>query len=151
MIGSLRRQLNLLVDGSNLDSGVLVSPGLPDAFTGDRAVIERVFDNLITNAVKYTHAGRVDVQFAARDGFFVIEVSDTGPGLGASDTPPSARAGKSYGLGLSIVTRLLAKVGGHLGARSRAGIGSTFTAVFPLEPRPAIPIDRVLRPAVDPR
>jgi signal transduction histidine kinase len=110
--------------------------------------LERIFANLIGNALKYSDpSSQVRVTAWRAGSQYGISVSDRGPGIAADDLPRvferfyrgrSAR-GEGLGLGLHIV-RLLARAhGGDVTAQSQVGVGSTFTVTLPAAPRLAGP------------
>ena len=106
--------------------------------------LDRVFDNLIGNAVKYTpEGGRVSVHLSKQVASAVITVADTGIGIPEKDLPhlweeffraSNARRSRipGTGLGLSIVRRLVEYYGGLIGVQSVEGQGTTFTVTLPL-------------------
>ncbi len=110
--------------------------------------MQEVFDNLISNAVKYSPQGKnvfVESEFT-HDGFFKIKVRDEGPGLTDKDKEKvfgkfqklSARptAGESSsGFGLSIVKKLVELHNGRIGVESIYGQGATFFVELPTETR----------------
>jgi signal transduction histidine kinase len=118
-----------------------------EAFT-DPVRLGRLLANLLTNAIRYTNAGRV--QFAAswraaepdRTGDLVIRVSDTGTGISAEDQesifhPFERGKGASQadssgsGVGLSVVDRLVEELGLTLDVFSEYGQGSRFDVLLP--------------------
>jgi signal transduction histidine kinase len=121
-----------------------VPAGLPDPMA-DRARLVQVFNNLVSNAMKFTPAGgqvRIDVQ--ERAGQIIVEVSDTGPGISEEDqarlfqrffrTDASRQQGISgTGLGLSIVKAIIEQHGGEVYCRSTLGEGTTFSFTLPLK------------------
>jgi signal transduction histidine kinase len=103
--------------------------------------LDRVVDNLLTNAAKYTERGAVVVELDGAPGFLVLKVSDTGCGIEAEamgrifqpgGSPVDARRGDSFGVGLSVVIRLLEQIGGRLEVMSKPGEGTTFWIFLPL-------------------
>lgn len=105
----------------------------------DGAVLSRVLDNLVGNAVKYG-ARRVTVTVSASEGLAVIEIADDGPGL-----PPEraadpflrfgSRSGGSKGgagLGLAFVAAAIARHLGTITCRSEPGKGTCFRIELPL-------------------
>lgn len=107
--------------------------------TGDGGELEIVFNNLLTNAVKYNReGGRVTATLAQRaDGFLEIAVADTGIGMATEDVSrlfgefvriktAQTREIPGSGLGLSILKRLAALYGGEVTVDSELGVGTTF-------------------------
>lgn len=136
----LRARLSALVLGRNIRIGVLPTREAPTKIETDPLIFDRVIDNLLTNAGKYTERGSILVEVGGTPGFLTIKVSDTGRGIDAEKislifepggSEVSSRAPNSYGLGLSVVVRLLAQIGGRLEVMSRPGQGTTFWAHFP--------------------
>ncbi|MBL8096470.1 MAG: PAS domain-containing protein [Anaerolineales bacterium] len=111
---------------------------------GDEEWLGSAADNLIENAVKYTQAGgQVRVITRELGGEVICEVSDTGPGIPASDQErlfePFYRVENAYtrritgtGLGLAIVRAVIERHGGRLWVSSEPGLGSTFGVALPL-------------------
>ena len=110
---------------------------------GTEEGLDRVFVNLVGNAVKYTPSGgSVTVSMRRVREAVEVEVADTGIGIPEEALPhlfeefyrgPNAKALNEVGtgLGLAIVKDLVAQYCGHIEVESREGQGATFTAVFP--------------------
>lgn len=127
-----------------------VEPQLPEYAVLDDLRLRQVLMNLISNAVKFTAHGRVDIHlgqrtFAQGQVQLAISVSDTGEGIDATTLarlfkpfvqadPGIARRHGGTGLGLAISRRLVELMDGQLTARSRPGLGSTFEVLLPLQP-----------------
>jgi signal transduction histidine kinase len=105
--------------------------------------LDRIFVNLVGNAVKYTpEGGTVTVSVHERDLQVGIEVKDTGIGIPADALPklfsefyraPNAKAFETgTGLGLVIVKELVESFGGRISVESTEGKGTTFIVYFPL-------------------
>ncbi len=120
------------------DAGVALSfdvpSGLPEVWV-DPARIAHVFENLLSNSLKYTSPGG-DVTFSAREEGEAVRfaVGDTGTGIPQRFLPhifepffrvPGQERATGVGLGLAIVRDIVAAHGGTVGAESREGIGST--------------------------
>jgi len=109
---------------------------------GDRAELDRILNNLVGNAVKYTQAGSVEVRAERTDGWIRITVADTGIGIPADALPrlfqEFFRAGNAKasgetgtGLGLAIVKDLVERYGGQIDVESVEGQGTTFVVLLP--------------------
>jgi two-component sensor histidine kinase len=83
-------------------------------------------NELVTNAVKHG-AGRIDVTFASADpDHFLLRIADEGPGL-----PAGFDAAESRGLGMKVITSLVAVLKGRWNADGKAGTGAVFSITFP--------------------
>ncbi|HEY8062159.1 MAG TPA: ATP-binding protein [Gemmatimonadales bacterium] len=121
---------------------------------GDPDLLRQLVMILVDNALKFTPSGgRVDVAIGVRGGAAVVTVTDTGPGIAASELPhifqrfyrsdrartregqESAAAGGA-GLGLSIAQWIAEAHQALLSVQSRPGAGTTFTVRFPVLPVP---------------
>ncbi len=121
----------------------LEGPGDALEATGDPTHVETILTNLISNAIAATgRGGTVRVETARGPGEAGLRVSDTGRGIPAEHLPfifdrlyrvqpARERGGGGSGLGLSIVRRLSALLGGRVSVESRVGEGSTFTLWLP--------------------
>ena len=111
---------------------------------GTEEGLDRIFVNLVGNAVKYTPPGGNVVVALSRVGDEIeVQVTDTGIGIPKEALPhlfeefyraPNARALNEVGtgLGLTIVKDLVDKYGGRIEVKSQIGQGSAFTVTFPL-------------------
>lgn len=137
----------LRAQNKGLELKVVTDPLTPDNLNGDRFHIYQVISNLLTNAVKYTSAGKVEllVRYEKKDEEnieLIVAVKDTGMGIAKEDIDKlfknfqrldqrKNRTIEGTGLGLAIVARLLEQMGGSINVESELGSGSTFTAVIP--------------------
>lgn len=118
---------------------------VPQVVVCDERKVQRVMENLLGNAVRYTDQGRIMVE-VERDGEqrLVIRVKDTGIGIAeekldhvfekfaqADDSPQRPKDGA--GLGLTIAQRLVSLMGGQLVLQSKQHQGSTFSFTLPLQ------------------
>jgi two-component system, NtrC family, sensor histidine kinase KinB len=104
----------------------------------DRRALRTIFDNLLSNAMRYTPAGGEVTLGAAEQGRFIqFTVRDTGKGIAAErlgkifDRFSSFSDGGS-GLGLALVRRLVESLGGQISVESRLGHGTTFRFTLPV-------------------
>ncbi len=130
----------------------------------DRVLLERILDNLVANALRYTRQGGVLLGCRRRNGQLRVEVWDTGIGIAPDQhdavfaeffqvAPAGTLGGEGLGLGLAIVSRLGQLLGHPVGVVSRPGRGSCFSITLPevVPPQPlaaAAPPTEILR--VDP-
>ncbi|WP_299965979.1 PAS-domain containing protein [uncultured Roseobacter sp.] len=108
----------------------------------DPAYLRRILQNLLSNALRYTDAGRVLLGVRRSGGTARIEVWDTGCGIAQQDQKqifqefsrlaPQASDG-GLGLGLAIVERACKGLGHDLGLWSEPGKGSCFTLAVPID------------------
>jgi len=126
-------------------------PGVDLPFVeADIGMVERVLENLLENALRYTpERGRVTVRTIPDGPNLHIEIEDTGSGIAPADLPrifdrfyragaDGSMAGGS-GLGLAISKRILELHGCPIEARSTLGRGTTFAFGLPVVPMPTAP------------
>jgi signal transduction histidine kinase len=116
--------------------------GVPD-LQSDRKKVKQILLNLLSNALKFTPKGSVDIHVGFDDSRVWTSVTDTGIGISEenqkrifeefaqADSSYARRAGGT-GLGLSICRRLASILGGEITLVSQQGAGSTFTLLLPL-------------------
>jgi len=126
-----------------------VTAGAGPAVRGDQRRLMQVFDNLIANAVKFSHRnGHVHVTAAFDGDSWRVDVTDDGIGIPPEEVgqlftrfvrASNARTAglPGTGLGLSIVKVLVEMHGGHVEAASTLGHGSTFSVFLPAAMGPA--------------
>lgn len=126
--------------------GLRVAAGPRRMILLDRPAVERVFDNLLSNALRYTpEGGEVSIEGRLEGEYYAISVSDTGVGIEPEHLPyvferfyradPSrVRSTGGTGIGLAIARDLMRAHGGQIEVQSTPGIGTTFTLRFPLTP-----------------
>lgn len=112
---------------------------------GTAALLTRIVDNLVSNALKYSAVGTpVIVRASSSAGQALIQVSDSGTGIGPDDLQqifaPFFRSGEARrqgiagtGLGLAIAHRIALTLGGSLTCESTLGRGSRFTLRLPIQ------------------
>ena len=110
---------------------------------GTEEGLDRIFVNVVGNAVKYTPSGGdVTISMQQVDGQAQVEVADTGIGIPEEALPhlfeefyraPNAKKTEvGTGLGLAIVKDLVERYGGRIQVKSTVGVGTTFTVTLPL-------------------
>lgn len=121
----------------------LIDPQFPAQVLGDPTRVRQIVSNLLSNALKFTRFGRVDVRLSALGDQVKIEVCDTGIGI-AQDAQvkifqPFTQAGAGItrqfggtGLGLALTHNLCEAMHGRLSISSEVGFGSQFCAELPL-------------------
>ena len=119
----------------------------------DRRELERVFQNIVSNAVKYTdEGGKIEVSFERNGRFFVVKVKDTGRGIDKKNLPyvfdkffmeeSSRTDSKNSGLGLYVAQTIAHRHGGEIKVRSKKGKGSTFSVSIPELPDETTPTQK---------
>ena len=109
-------------------------------FAFDAELLERVFYNLVLNAVQATEAGgAVTVKTRAMGGMVEIAVIDRGAGIDAKQrdsifNPFFTTKPQGVGLGLAIVSKIVDEHGGKITVESEPGKGSVFRVLLPVEP-----------------
>ncbi|WP_411384059.1 response regulator [Pseudomonas sp. L7] len=121
----------------------LIAPDFPSTVLGDPTRVRQIVSNLLSNALKFTRFGRVDVRLSSIVGGVRLEVCDTGIGIPEEAQvrifQPFTQAGagitRQYGgtgLGLALTHNLCKAMHGHLHIHSQTGFGSRFSADLPL-------------------
>lgn len=118
---------------------------VPAQLITDANRLKQVLNNLLGNAVKFTHEGRISLQVSADTHHVMFEVEDSGVGIAshqqaiifdrymqAQDNIYERYGG--HGLGLSISRQLVSQLGGQLGVASVLGQGSRFWFTLPRKP-----------------
>lgn len=141
---ALMRPLMPAATEKNVELLVNVAPDVPDTLTADSVRLRQVLTNLVSNALKFTPSGEVElsVQQDAETHRLRFQVRDTGIGIPAdkqqlifesfsqADTSTTRKYGGT-GLGLTISARLVEILGGELSVQSEPGKGSTFSFSLP--------------------
>ena len=136
------KTLSLRAGQKGLTLSCSVDPKVPEALVGDPGRLRQILINLVGNAIKFTSHGRVDIRVAAEaqtveSAILHFSVTDTGIGIAAekqqvifeafsqADGSTTRRYGGT-GLGLTISSKLVGMMGGHIWVESQPGAGSTF-------------------------
>jgi signal transduction histidine kinase/DNA-binding response OmpR family regulator len=170
LFGALRGMLRpLLAHNSSVSLVFEDCEHLPPLHT-DESKVSQILRNFTSNALKFTQQGEVRVSATlGPDDMIVFTVTDTGIGIAPEDQPlifedftqvegPHQKYVKGTGLGLPLVKKLTALLGGHVELESSPGVGSAFSAVVPRvyhgpldpssAPELATQIDPKLRPVL---
>lgn len=111
---------------------------------GDEAYLEKMFTNLIKNAITYgRERGWISLDFIEKEKTVEIRISDNGIGIGKEDLPniferfykvdkSHSVSSKRFGLGLAIVKWIISSHNGSIGVESELGKGSTFIVSLPI-------------------
>ena len=120
-----------------------------DAFVcTDKERILQIGNNLLSNAIKFTENGSVSLTMGYDNGMLKLIVKDTGTGMteeeqqrvfGAFERLSNAAAKDGFGLGLSIVQRIVTMLGGIIRLESDKGKGSRFTVEIPMQTAEELP------------
>ncbi len=144
--------------GKGIELAYAIDPDLPARVLADEKRLQQILANLVSNAVKFTEAGTVDVavrrgeapagsETPEGDVWVTIEVHDSGIGIDrdrleaifdpfVQADASMTRAYGGAGLGLAITRRFVELMGGFIGVESEAGVGSVFRVRLPLERAP---------------
>jgi two-component system OmpR family sensor kinase len=123
------------------------APG-PVVVTGDDVRLRQVVGNLVRNALVHTPSkSPIEIAVTTQNGTAHLSVADHGPGLRPEDRerifepfyradPSRSRDSGGAGLGLSIVSAVVAAHGGHVAVKETSGGGATFDVELPLASSP---------------
>lgn len=136
-------KIHPLAEKKGLQLNVSLNPPSVE-FSTDRRRLEQVLLNLLTNAVKFTEHGEIQVESRVEDNWLITSVRDTGIGIKAEDlnglfTPFKqvdsglTRQYEGTGLGLSICKRIVELLGGKIWVESEWEKGSKFIFKLPLK------------------
>jgi signal transduction histidine kinase len=145
------------VEAKGLVLQISVDPAVPEVVLGDDVRMRQVISNLVSNAVKFTERGGLELAIRALSTHapgrarLRFECTDTGPGILAGDRArifrpfeqgdgSSTRRSSGTGLGLTISRQLIELMGGALDVTSEPGRGATFWFEVELEPASAAPL-----------
>jgi len=120
---------------------VKVEPGMPTLVT-ERLLLQQVFSNLISNAIKHNRAesGHVKISVKELDDFYEFSVEDDGPGIDPQyhdkvfvifQTLEARDKVENTGIGLSLVKKIVEGQGGSISLESAEGEGATFRFTWP--------------------
>jgi signal transduction histidine kinase len=141
--------MNVLAQSKGLTLETEVDSKMPDTIYGDEKRLHQIMVNIANNAIKFTDEGYVRLRIYQQNGeedrpsSWVIECSDTGPGISEHDQTTifepfrrvddlRTREHLGVGLGLAIVKELVELMEGDIELESEVGVGSTFAIRLPL-------------------
>jgi signal transduction histidine kinase/DNA-binding response OmpR family regulator len=154
-LGEALRMLGLKADEKGIELLCSIDADVPEALLGDSLRLRQVLANLVTNGVKFTEKGEVEVSVRMEDGphpagqaVLHFSVRDTGIGIAEDKkasiftafTQADASTTRRYGgtgLGLTICRSLAGMMGGRIWFESEPGRGSTFHFVLPFAVPPS--------------
>jgi signal transduction histidine kinase len=136
----LKRRISALTFNKDIRTSVFRTREAPVKIETNLLLFDRIIDNLLMNACRYTDRGSILIEVSGAPQQLVLKISDTGKGISNEYIEKVFQIGNkgeqnhidSYGLGLPNVIRLLDQLGGRLEVMSRPMVGSTFWLYFPL-------------------
>lgn len=120
-----------------------IAPELNGRYISDPLRLRQIVNNLLSNAVKFTRQGEITLTATYDASKLTVTVADTGKGMATEDRErifqeftrlSGAQGEEGFGLGLSIVNKLVILLEGTIDVQSTLGEGSCFTVVLPLYP-----------------
>ncbi len=135
------KNYQLMAKEKDINLNVNLSPNLPMVFA-DVALVERVIQNLMDNALKFTpKGGRITIELKTIGKYVEVRIADTGPGIKTADqaaiferysqSAPSDQNSKGAGLGLAIVKKILELHDATIRVQSRLNEGTAFMFQLP--------------------
>jgi len=127
------------------EKGLKMSLEIPERLLieSDARRVKQIIVNLVSNAVKFTEQGEIEIRAAKKDGAVELSVKDTGIGIRKEDIdrlfkafsriPTEGRLTEGTGLGLYLSQKIAYLLGGRISAESEFGRGSKFTFALPLK------------------
>jgi signal transduction histidine kinase len=111
----------------------------------DMNMMQTVVRNLVSNAIKFTHAaGKVEITAVAKNGSVSVRISDTGTGIPENElqklftmqgvSRPGTQLEKGTGIGLAVCKDFVERNGGKITVESTVGVGTTFEFTIPTSP-----------------
>lgn len=143
-LGEQLRQCSILLSQQWMGKEQTFNGEFPEIqYTGKREMLQHLWINLISNAIKYTPVGgEIDVELLKQGENIIVRVSDTGVGMDEATVKhiydayfqgDAAHKNPGLGLGLSIAKQIVNQCDGKIEVISKPGEGSTFTVTLPAE------------------
>ena len=150
---SLRTEINTIIkinklklENKDITLNINIEDSVPDNLIGDKNHLKQIFNNLLTNAIKYTNQGSISIDISSTNdnniANLTIKVSDTGIGIRKEnleklftkferlDTEINSNI-EGTGLGLVITKKLVELMNGTIEVSSKYNVGSTFLVKLP--------------------
>ena len=149
LLEEVNMQVSVLAESKGLLFQYEMEDGVPDKILGDRYWLRQIMLNLVTNALKFTEEGEVNLYVFRLGEMWGFQVSDTGVGIAkdaqvrifeAFEQVEAIRVNnvQGIGLGLSIVKEITELMEGQVTLESDLGKGTVFTVTLPLLPVSAV-------------
>jgi len=134
---------DLQISASEKDLKLVYTPASqPIILNTDSARLIQVVTNILSNSIKYTESGEIELECKKSGGQVIIRVKDTGTGISAEDQKklfaPFTRVGEvdkstilGSGLGMWITQQFVGLLGGDIGVESIKGVGTHVVITFP--------------------
>lgn len=148
MLGALLDELisghQAIAQTKNLEFKYVVDKAIPQSITVDPTRLRQVLDNILNNAVKFTHQGFVALSADRKGDFVRFTVTDSGPGIPKEKSAvifEKFRQAESFrdkkhegsGLGLAITSEFLSMMGGSISLHHPKAGGSEFICMVPIQ------------------
>jgi signal transduction histidine kinase/ActR/RegA family two-component response regulator len=141
---SIVSEFALLAKQNNIHLVFTVKEGMHAYWLVDPVRLRQVIINIISNAIKFTPKGEVNITLMEQNEKLIFAVKDTGIGISQAHLknlfnrfeqadPTTTRKFGGTGLGLSIAKQLVNLMQGELNVTSQENVGSTFTVILPLQ------------------
>jgi signal transduction histidine kinase len=133
----INKTLSSLTVPENVKVSIVIEKDFPKLML-DPTLMQRVFSNLITNAVQaMPNGGKLTIRASKKEETTLISIEDTGAGISDANlsklfTPLFTTKAKGQGFGLPVCKRLVEAHDGNITVESKVGKGSTFTVEIPL-------------------
>jgi signal transduction histidine kinase len=137
----LRLSFEPVAGARGLAFEIAIDPSI-EVILSDRLKIQRIINNLVSNAIKYTPSGKVKLSISKSDmEHFIIDVEDTGAGIETESLDrifeefqraASSAGVRGTGLGLAITRSLVQILGGNISVSSEVNKGSRFQVILPM-------------------
>ena len=143
LLGNIKDSFMPIVQEKDLELKLDIKADLPEIET-DEAKLHQVLQNIISNSIKFTEKGNIDIQVNFDSEKVYINIKDTGIGIPQDELSyifdefrqvdgSSSRQYQGTGLGLAIVYKLTKILNGDIDVKSKPGEGSAFTITLPIK------------------